>query len=75
MKERYISLMEQALSAYPDAHIQRYFDDVKRDGLTEHGFPCLAANRNGRYRAFAAVGGERLSVHIEILPVKGAQML
>ena len=75
MKERYISLMEQALSAHPDAHIQRYFDDVKRDGLTEHGFPRLAANRNGHYRAFAAMGGERLGVHMEILPVKGAETL
>ena len=35
----------------------------------------LAANRNGRYRAFAAVGADLLGVHIEILPVKGAQML
>jgi len=75
VKERYISLMEQALSAYSDAHIQRCFDDVKQGGLTEHGFPRLAANRNGHYRAFAAMGGERLGVHIEILPVKGAQML
>lgn len=75
MKERYISLMEKALSAYFDAHIHRYFDDVKQGGLTEHGFPRLAANRNGHYRAFAAVGADLLGVHIEILPVKGAQML
>lgn len=44
MKERYIYLMEKALSAYPDAHIQRYFDDVKQGGLTEHGFPRLTAD-------------------------------
>ena len=75
MKERYISLMEKTLSAYSDEHIHRYFDDVKQGGLTEHGFPRLAANRNGHYRAFAAVGADLLGVHIEILPVKGAQML
>ena len=36
--------MERALSAYTDEHIARYFEDVKRDGLTEHGFPRLTAN-------------------------------
>lgn len=36
--------MEKTLSAYTTEHIIRYFDDVKRDGLTEHGFPRLTAN-------------------------------
>ena len=36
--------MEKTLSAYTTEHILRYFDDVKRDGLTEHGFPRLTAN-------------------------------
>ena len=36
--------MELALSAYSTEHIVRYFDDVKRDGLTEHGFPRLTSN-------------------------------
>ena len=44
MKERYIDLMEKALSAYTDEHILRYFNDVKTDGLKEHGFPRLTAN-------------------------------
>lgn len=44
MKEQYSDLMERALSAYTDEHIARYFEDVKRDGLTEHGFPRLTAN-------------------------------
>ena len=44
MKEKYIDLMEKALSAYSDEHILRYFNDVKRDGLTEHGFPRLTVN-------------------------------
>jgi hypothetical protein len=44
MKKRYIDLMEKALSAYSLAHIERYFDDVKREGLTEHGFPRLTSN-------------------------------
>ncbi len=44
MKERYIALMEKALSAYSDAHIDEYFEKVKRDGLTEHGFARLTSN-------------------------------
>ena len=36
--------MEKVLSAYSDEHILRYFDQVKTDGLTEHGFPRLTAN-------------------------------
>jgi hypothetical protein len=40
----YISLMEKALSAYSDEHILRYFNEVKTNGLTEHGFPRLTAN-------------------------------
>ena len=44
MKPRYLSIMSASLSAYPDSHIRRYFDEVKRNGLTEHGFPRLTAN-------------------------------
>lgn len=44
MKERYIALMERTLSAYTDDHIREYFDRVRRDGLTEHGFPRLTVN-------------------------------
>lgn len=44
MNDRYLRIMESSLSAYPDSHIRRYFDEVKRDGLTEHGFPRLTAN-------------------------------
>ena len=43
-KERYIEAMKSALAAYTDEHIERYFNDVKRVGITEHGFPRLTAN-------------------------------
>ena len=36
--------MEQVLSAYSNEHIERYYNDVRKDGLTEHGFPRLTAN-------------------------------
>lgn len=44
MKEKYIDLMEKALSAYSYKHIMRYFNDVKKSGLKEHGFPRLTAD-------------------------------
>ena len=36
--------MEKSLNAYSDAHIKSYFEKVKTEGLTEHGFPRLTAN-------------------------------
>ena len=44
MKKTYIELMERTLSAYTDAHIKEYFNRVKSEGLTEHGFPRLTVN-------------------------------
>lgn len=44
MKEIYLDIMEKALSAYTDKKITEYTDEVKRVGLTEHGFPRLGAN-------------------------------
>ena len=43
-KSYYLDLMETTLSAYSMEHINRYFNQVKKDGLTEHGFPRLTAN-------------------------------
>ena len=36
--------MAKALSAYSDEHIHEYFERVKAEGLTEHGFPRLTVN-------------------------------
>lgn len=44
MKTIYLDIMEKALSAYTEERIREYIDEVKRDGLTEHGFPRLGAN-------------------------------
>ena len=44
MKDKYIELMGKALSAYTDEHIIRYFDDVRINGLKEHGFARLTSN-------------------------------
>ncbi len=44
MKTIYIDIMEKALSAYTEERIREYIAEVRRDGLTEHGFPRLGAN-------------------------------
>lgn len=44
MKEKYLELMSNALSAYSDEHINEYFARVMTEGLTEHGFPRLTVN-------------------------------
>lgn len=44
MKDIYLDIMEKALSAYTEERIREYIAEVKRDGLTEHGFPRLGAN-------------------------------
>ncbi len=44
MKEKYLELMNKSLSAYSDEHIHEYFERVKAEGLTEHGFPRLTVN-------------------------------
>ena len=65
MRERYIDLMEKTLGAYTREHVERYFADVRRDGLTEHGFPRLTASigiliAKGRRR-------ELLSLFVEMM--------
>lgn len=44
MKTVYLDIMEKALSAYDDTRIREYINDVRANGLTEHGFPRLAVN-------------------------------
>ena len=43
-KAEYLDLVEAAVSAYSDEHVERYIAAVEREGVQEHGFPRLAAN-------------------------------
>ena len=78
MKEKYIELMEKALSAYSDEHILRYFNDVKEKGLTEHGFPRLTVNigiliSHGRRRDLLPIFLEMMEFCCKTIPhVKAA---
>ena len=44
MKGIYLDIMEKALSAYTEERIRDYIEEVKHNGLSEHGFPRLGAN-------------------------------
>ena len=78
MKNRYIELMDRTLTAYSYEHIVRYFDDVKKNGLTEHGFPRLTANigiliANGRRDNLLPIFTEMMDFCCEQIPrVKAA---
>lgn len=43
-KAEYLDLMEDAVSAYSNDHIEDYISQVERDGVQEHGFPRLTSN-------------------------------
>ena len=44
MRSDYIDIIEKALSAYTKERIRDYINEVKQNGLTEHGFPRLGVN-------------------------------
>ena len=44
MKELYLEIMEKAVGAYTLPLIREYIETVRREGLSEHGFPRLTAN-------------------------------
>ncbi|MBO4883963.1 MAG: hypothetical protein J5602_01495 [Clostridia bacterium] len=44
MKDIYLEIMEKAVGAYTVPLIEDYIAQVRREGLTEHGFPRLTAD-------------------------------
>ena len=78
MKKTYIELMERTLSAYTDAHIRDYFERVRAEGLTEHGFPRLTVNigiliAHGRRRDLLPLFMEMMEFCCDTIPrVKAA---
>ncbi len=44
MKKVYLDIMEKVTSTFTDEHISKYIEVVRREGLTEVGFPRLGAN-------------------------------
>ena len=44
MKNTYIEIMDRAFQCYTKEQIADYYERVKKEGLSEHGFPRLASN-------------------------------
>lgn len=44
MKEIYLDIMEKAVCAYTEPVIREYIETVRREGITEHGYPRLTAD-------------------------------
>ena len=77
MGQIYLDIMEKALSAYNGESIRDYIDAVKREGLTEHGFPRLASNIGiliayGRRTDLLPVFVEIMDLCCEQMPRKNA---
>lgn len=72
MKELYLDIIEKSLLAYTDERICDYISEVKKYGLTEHGFPRLGANI-GILIAYGRKT-ELLDVFIEIMDICCAEM-
>ncbi len=43
-KKIYLDIIEKALAVYEKERLYEFVESVKRDGLTEHGFPRIGAN-------------------------------
>lgn len=77
-KEKYVDLMERCFEAYDEERIARYVDEVKREGLKEHGFARLASNlgiliANGRKTEYVDRFIEIMDICCENMPtVKAA---
>ena len=78
MNSKYLDIMELAVSAYSGAQIADYINEVKQNGLTEHGFPRLASNlgiliANGRKLELKNTFTEMMNICCESIPkVKAA---
>lgn len=72
-KNRYIDIMDTVINAYSDDRIMEYIDEVKRDGLSEHGFPRLTAAlgimiAHGRRREWEGIFVEMMDICCSEIP-------
>ena len=68
-----IELMDKTLDAYSLEHIIDYFERVKKEGLTEHGFPRLTSDIGiliafGKRRELTSLFCEMMDFTIESFP-------
>ena len=73
MKEKYLDIMETALSAYSASDMLSYYERVRSDGITEHGYPRLVANigiliSKGRRKELLAFFLDMMNLATECMP-------
>lgn len=78
MKQMYLDIIEKSLDAYSQERIRDYIEEVKRDGLKEHGFPRLGVNIgiliiNGRRTELLDTFIEIMDICCKEMPEKKAQ--
>ena len=80
LKQNYIEIMDRAFLSYTKEQIEDYYNRVKRDGLTEHGFPRLAADLgilicHGRHKELLPIFCDLMDLCCEQMPKVHAAML
>lgn len=73
MKDKYLDIMEAALSAYSASDILSYYERVRSGGITEHGYPRLVANigiliSKGRRKELLALFLDMMNLAADSIP-------
>ena len=72
-KFKYIDIMEKVLNCYTTEKIQSYYEEVKQNGIREHGFPRLVSNMGiliafGRCKKYKDLFCEMMTYCCELIP-------
>lgn len=73
MKDKYLDIMEAALSAYSSSDILSYYEHVRSNGITEHGYPRLVASigiliSKGRRKELLALFLDMMNLAADCIP-------
>ncbi len=73
MKDKYLDIMQAALMPYSASDVLASYEKVKKEGITEHGFPRLAANigiliSKGRRKELLALFLDLMNLVAERMP-------
>ncbi len=73
MREKYLDIMQMALTAYSASDVLTSYEKVKKEGITEHGYPRLVANigiliSKGRRKELLALFLDMMNLATEAMP-------
>lgn len=74
LKKEYIDIMDRVYDAYSNEQIENYIQTVKKDLISEHGFPRLTANlgiliANGKRTEYKDTFKEMMDLCCEQIPI------